>query len=60
MFITTSTFSKGAREFAGMIESKIVLIDGDELGDPIIDYDLGVGTVVNYAVKQLDMDYFEG
>lgn len=59
VFISTSSFSKGARQFAAKIESRIVLIDGSQLTDLMIDYDLGVSTVASYAIKRVDMDYFD-
>ena len=34
IFITTSSFSKGALEYVSMLESKVVLIDGEMLADP--------------------------
>lgn len=59
VMITTSTFTNDAREYVKHIEKKIVLIDGRELAELMIDHDLGVSTVANYAVKRIDSDYFE-
>jgi restriction system protein len=59
IFITTSSFTKEAREYAGAIDSKLVLIDGDELSVLMIDHGIGVADVATYAVKRLDSDYFE-
>ena len=59
VFITTSCFSQGAREYAASIESKIVLIDGRELAELMIDYEVGVSTGKAYEVKRIDYDYFE-
>jgi restriction system protein len=58
IFITTSDFSKEAEEYAERIESKIVLIDGEQLWNLLIDYGLGVSTVASYEVKKVDNDYF--
>ena len=58
IFITTSSFTNGAREYVVGIESKIVLIDGDELAELMIDFDVGVSTLASYNVKKIDMDYF--
>lgn len=58
VFITTSTFTKEARDFVAAIESKIVLIDGEELTDFMIDNGIGVADVGAYVVKRLDSDYF--
>lgn len=59
VFITTSSFSQGAREYVASIESKIVLIDGEELAGLMIDYGVGVSTTSVYEVKRIDYDYFE-
>ncbi|WP_226685272.1 restriction endonuclease [Shewanella indica] len=57
-FITTSSFSKDAREFVSMIEKRIVLIDGRELAALMIEHNVGVSTRELYAVKAIDSDYF--
>ena len=59
IFITTSSFSKEAREFVNMIDKKIILIDGAELSNLMMDFDVGVAQVSNFEVKKLDLDYFE-
>lgn len=59
IFITTSTFSKEAREYASTIDIKVVLIDGRELVDLMIDYDVGVVTQTTYRLKKIDYDFFE-
>lgn len=58
VFITTSSFSKEAVQYASMIESKIILIDGSRLGSLMVEHDIGVSTVGQYQVKKLDTDYF--
>lgn len=58
VFITTSNFSKDARDFVTMIEKRIVLIDGRELAALMIEHNVGVSTRELYAVKALDSDYF--
>lgn len=58
VFITTSSFSKEAKQFAKNIDSKIILIDGDELTDYMLDSNTGVTTKETYALKEIDSDYF--
>jgi restriction system protein len=58
VFITTSDFSKGARDYAKAINSNVVLIDGDLLAGLMIEHDLGVSPLATYQVKRLDSDYF--
>jgi restriction system protein len=59
IFITTSDFSKEAKEYASRIDSRIVLIDGETLWNLMIDFGLGVSTVASYEVKKIDNDYFD-
>ncbi len=58
IFITTSTFTKDAYDYASRIESKIVLIDGDRLAQFMIDYDVGMTLLASYQLKRIDLDYF--
>jgi restriction system protein len=58
IFITTSRFSEVAREYVPRNETKIVLIDGEELAQYMIDFNLGVSPVSAYEIKKLDSDYF--
>jgi restriction system protein len=58
VFITTSTFSSEAKEYVAMIESKIVLIDGQDLAQLMIDNNVGVSIIATYEIKKIDSDYF--
>jgi restriction system protein len=58
IFITTSTFSKAAIEYAAGLDSKIILMDGAQLAEFMFDYGVGVSTVNSYAVKRIDSDFF--
>lgn len=58
IFITTSYFTNEAKEFASKIDSKITLIDGETLSQLMIDYNVGVNSIVNYELKRIDSDYF--
>jgi restriction system protein len=58
IFITTSDFSKEAKEYASRIDSKIVLIDGEQLTEFMIDNNIGVNPISNYEIKRIDSDYF--
>jgi len=58
VFITTSEYSKGARDFAGAIENRIILIDGAELAELMMDYNVGVSIAATYEIKKIDSDYF--
>lgn len=59
IFITTSTFSKEAIEYAkGLTSKKIVLIDGRQLAEYMIDFNVGVSVDTVYEIKRIDSDYF--
>jgi len=58
IFITTSNFSKDALDFASKIDSKIILVDGDQLAEYMIDFNVGVTTTSKYELKKIDLDYF--
>jgi restriction system protein len=59
VFLTTSSFTKEAREYASVIDSKIILIDGEHLSKLMAEHNVGVSTVGQYEVKKLDSDYFD-
>lgn len=59
IFITTSRFTDDARRYVLQIGSKIVLIDGDELSQMMVENDIGVSIVSLYPVKKIDTDYFD-
>lgn len=58
IFITTSNFTDDARSFTTKVNSKIVLIDGEELANLMIEFGIGVTTTVSYELKRIDSDYF--
>ena len=58
IFITTSNYSREAQEFASSIDTKIILIDGDQLAQLMIDHNIGVSPSATYETKKIDVDYF--
>lgn len=59
IFITTSRYTPDAASYVPRNETKIVLIDGDQLAQLMIDYNLGVTTQITYEIKKMDTDYFD-
>jgi len=59
IFITTSQFSPGAREYAKNIGTRVVLIDGMRLAELMIKYGVGVQKRQVFTVVEVDEDYFE-
>lgn len=59
IFITTSTFSESAIQYAKeLVSKKIILIDGIQLANYMIEFNLGVSTDIVYEIKRIDSDYF--
>lgn len=58
IFITTSSFTKSAIDYARNIESSIVLVDGENLAGLMIDHNVGVTLETSYEIKRIDSDYF--
>jgi restriction system protein len=58
VFITTSGFSREAEDYVSRTERKIVLIDGKQLAEFMIDHNVGVTTARTFVLKRLDLDYF--
>jgi restriction system protein len=58
IFITASTFTSEARDFVSRIDSKIILIDGQNLAQYMIEFGVGVSTKEVYEIKKIDLDYF--
>lgn len=59
VFMTTSAFSSDARDYASQIDVKVVLLDGVQIANLMIDSGVGVTPVATYIIKRLDSDYFD-
>lgn len=61
IFITTSSYTKGAREYANSLNgaTTLVLINGLELANYIYDYNLGMQVEQVIEIKKLDSDYWD-
>ncbi len=59
VFVTTSSFSKQAYEYAQKVPQRIILLDGDELARLMIQYGVGVRTERVVDIKRIDMDYLD-
>jgi restriction system protein len=58
VFITTSSFSRDAIDYAKGLQTTIVLIDGTQLAEYMIEFGVGVSDVETIKLKKLDEDYF--
>lgn len=60
IFITTSKFSRDAIEYAeNLRETRVILIDGDELGRLMIRNKVGVTVVKTIEIPEVDENFFE-
>jgi len=59
VFVTTSSFSRGAVEYAQRVPQQIILVDGTELTRLMMQYGVGVRTERTVELKRIDLDYFE-
>ncbi len=58
VFITTGRFSGEAYDYVKNIDPKVILIDGRDLANYMIDFNLGASKAVTYEIKRIDSDYF--
>lgn len=60
IFITTSSFSRDARDYVqNLRETRVILIDGDELARLMIRHKVGVTVVKTIEVPEVDENFFE-
>jgi restriction system protein len=58
IFITTSVFTKQASDYAQSLENRVILIDGIQLTQLMIEHGVGVADIETYTLKRIDTDYF--
>lgn len=59
VFLTTSSFTAGAIDYARKVQSRIILIDGARLVELMIAYRVGVQEKQKFSAVEVDEDYFE-
>ncbi|MFZ1989902.1 MAG: restriction endonuclease [Alphaproteobacteria bacterium] len=58
VFVTTSTFSQQAIEFAKHLPQRVILIDGQRLTELMIEHNVGVRKNRSVELKRVDEDFF--
>jgi restriction system protein len=58
VFVTTSDFSKDARDYIERVQHRVVLINGQRLAQLMIQHGVGVRTRQSYLIQSVDEDYF--
>ena len=59
LFVTTSNFSKAAKDTAELLSKRIVLIDGTALAKYMIRYSVGCRVEDTLVLKRVDEEFFE-
>lgn len=59
IFITTSRFTAEAQSYAERVNARLILVDGERLGDLMVTYNVGVQEDETFVLKEIDEDYFE-
>jgi restriction system protein len=58
VFVTTSDFSREARDYLTKVQHRVVLINGTELAGLMIRHGVGVRDRKTYVIRSVDEDYF--
>lgn len=58
VFVTTSDYSREAREYLQRVQHRIVLINGERLAQLMIQHEVGVRARKTYVLRSVDEDYF--
>lgn len=59
VFVTTSHFSAEAKDYLGKVQQRVVLIDGEQLAELALAYNIGTRVQSTIALKAIDEAYFE-
>jgi restriction system protein len=59
LFVTASSFTASARETAGMLSKRIVLVDGGQLTRLMIRHNIGCRVEETLEIKKIDEEFFE-
>jgi restriction system protein len=59
VFVTTSSFTKSARDYAERVQKRLILIDGTRLASLMVQHGVGVRVRAVYEVKGVDEEFFE-
>ncbi len=59
VFITTSRFSNEARAFLNFVPQRVILLDGDEMTQLMVEHGVGVQTFDTVTLRKIDEDFFD-
>jgi restriction system protein len=58
VFVTTSDFSREAKDYIDRVQHRIVLINGQRFADLMLKHRVGVRVRATYTIQTVDEDYF--
>jgi restriction system protein len=58
IFITTTRFSAEAKDYAERVNARLILIDGPELANLMVEHNCGVVMEETFTLKQVDENFF--
>jgi restriction system protein len=58
VFVTTSDFTREARDYLNKVQHRVVLINGERLARLMIQHEVGVRARQTYVLRSIDEDYF--
>ncbi len=58
VFVTTSDFSKEARDYILRVQHRVVLINGQQLANLMIEHNVGVNVTNSFVLKSIDEAFF--
>ncbi len=59
IFVTTSGFTRDARDYADRVNARLVLIDGLRLAELMIEHNCGITVQETFVLKQIDENFFD-
>ena len=59
VFITTSSFTSGAKEYAEHVAARVILVDGNQLASLMIRFGIGVQPEYVATLHRIDEDFFD-
>lgn len=59
VFFTTSRFSRDAVDYAEIVPSRLILVDGERMTSLMVRYGVGVQVKQTYQLVEVDEDFFE-
>lgn len=59
VFITTSSFSSDAKKYVEKLSPRVILIDGNSLGQLMVEYGVGVSVTQTLRVTEVDENFFD-